>query len=117
LATFLWYSSVTAPAASGLCTASTGVGSGGEDGGGDDDVGAAGFFGGCDRDGGAERAGVLGDLGGGGDSGGAAGLLMGPSALEPLITANDLRTRCGGATLPTFTLIEGSDGAKDIAGA
>lgn len=61
-----------------------------------------------------DRAGVL---GGGGDSGGAAGLRMGPSALEFLITAKDRHARCGGATetLPTFTLIEGMDGAKDIA--
>jgi hypothetical protein len=43
---------------------------------------------------------------------------MGPSALELLITANDDRhARCGGAaeTPPTFTLIEGMDGARDIA--
>jgi hypothetical protein len=65
-----------------------------------------------------DRAGVLGGIGGGGESGGAAGLRMGPSALELLITANDARyARCEGATEtpPTFTLMEGMDGAKDIA--
>src|SRR5687768_6225615 len=72
LATFLWYSRVTAPA-TGLCiaaagaVASTGLGSGG----GSDDVGgAAGFtgVGGFDRVGGVDSAGVLGGIGGGGDS-------------------------------------------------
>jgi hypothetical protein len=101
--------------------ASTGLGSG-EGGIGCDDVGgAAGFtgVGGCDRVGGVDRAGVLGGIGGGGDSGGAAGLRMGPSALELLITAKDRHARCGGATetAPTFTLIEGMDGARDIAAA
>lgn len=126
LATFLWYSSVTAPA-TGLCSAAAGAvasaGFGSGDGGvGCDDVGgAAGFtgVGGCDRVGGVDRAGVLGGIGGGGDSGGAAGLRMGPSALELLITAKDRHARCGGATetAPTFTLIEGMYGARDIAAA
>lgn len=101
--------------------ASAGFGSG-EGGVGCDDVGgAAGFtgVGGCDRVGGVDRAGVLGGIGGGGDSGGAAGLRMGPSALELLITAKDRHARCGGATetAPTFTLMEGMDGARDIAAA
>lgn len=63
-----------------------------------------------------DRAGALGGIGGGGDRGGAAGLL-GPSALELLITANDLHARWGGggATRPTFTLMDGMEGAKDIA--
>jgi hypothetical protein len=55
---------------------------------------------------------------GGGDSGGAAGLLGAPSALELLITANDdrhARWRGGEtATPPTFTLMEGMEGARDI---
>ena len=69
--------------------------------------------------GGVDRAGVLGGIGGGGDSGGAAGLRMGPSALELLITTKDRHARCGGATetAPTFTLMEGMDGARDIAAA
>jgi hypothetical protein len=123
LATFLWYSSVMAPATGFRiwAVASTGLGSG-EGGIGCDDVGgAAGFtgVGGCDRVGGVDRAGVLGGIGGGGDSGGAAGLRMGPSALELLITAKDRHARCGGATetAPTFTLMEGMDGARDIAAA
>jgi hypothetical protein len=55
-------------------------------------------------------------MGGGGDSGGADGLL-GPSALELRITAKDLHARYedGGTTRPTFTLMEGMEGAKDIA--
>jgi hypothetical protein len=63
-----------------------------------------------------DRAGALGGMGGGGDSGGAVGLL-GPSAPELLITAKDLHARYGGggATRPTFTLMEGMEGAKDIA--
>lgn len=113
LATFLWYSNVTTPPTGGVAAAATaGLVSGG---GGD---GSAGFtgVGGWDRLGGVDRAGVLGGIGGGGDSGGAAGLL-GPSALELLITANDLHARYGGGgtTRPTFTLMEGMEGAKDIA--
>jgi hypothetical protein len=78
-------------------------------------VGGAAGLGGCDRVGGVDKAGVF----GGGDSGGAAGLRMGPSALELLTTAKDRHARCGGATEtgPTFTLMEGMDGARDIAAA
>jgi hypothetical protein len=103
-----------------VAAASTGFCSGGDGGCSDDVGGAAGFtgVGGCDKVGGVDRVGVLGGIGSGGDSGGATGLRMGPSALEFLITANDDRyEQCGGATEtpPTFTLMEGMEGAKDIA--
>jgi hypothetical protein len=114
LATFLWYSNVTTPPTGGGVAATEVAGF--VSGGGAD--GAAGFtgVGGWDRLGGVDRAGALGGMGGGGDSGGAVGLL-GPSAPELLITAKDLHARYGGggATRPTFTLMEGMEGAKDIA--